>query len=161
MMQVLRDAEGEYFEMDLNNDGIRNYTDLIGTTGTPNSLRQPQATFEILDALIDSTFENIDTGAQAGSCAGVGNKAGYCITYDTLGADSNVDDAGGFDDFGWQATMTSFNKNGRRDYSVYSDGTVRCLIAGAADPLALPPIPGLAAGDPGRFDAGRDAPGCN
>ena len=29
MMQTLRDAEGEYFEQDLDNDGIRNYTNII------------------------------------------------------------------------------------------------------------------------------------
>ena len=57
--------------------------------------------------------------------------------------------------------MTAFNKNGRRDYSVYSDGTIRCLIAGAADAAAVPAIPGLAVGDPGRFDSKRHAPGCN
>ena len=162
MMQTLRDAEGEYFEMDLNNDGIRNYTKLIGKENTANSLRQPQADFETLDALVDSTFENIDAGDQATDCnAAAGNKAGYCLTHDTLGADANASGANGWDDFGWQATMTAFNKNGRRDYSVYSDGTIRCLIAGAADAAAVPAIPGLAVGDPGRFDSKRDAPGCN
>ena len=162
MMQVLRDAEGEYYEMDLNNDGIRNYTKLIGKDGTGDSLRQPHDTdFVELNALVDLTFERIDAGENAANCAGVGNKAGYCITHDTAGATANTDAQGGFDDYGWQATMSSFNKNGRRDYSVYSDGTIRCLPAGAGDPTATPVVPGLEVGKPGEFDAGRDAPGCS
>jgi len=159
MMQVLRDAEGEYFEMDLNNDGTRNYTDIIGADGTGDSLRQPGTDFAEEDALIDFSFEGIDADG-ADDCAGVGNKAGYCIRNDNDGAGAR-DSGTGFDDFGWQATMTNFNKTGRRDYSVYSDGTIRCLIAGAGDPTASPPIPGLTVGDPGTFDAERDAPGCN
>jgi len=161
MMQTLRDAEGEYYEMDLNNDGIRNYTHIIGSAAAGDSLRRPGAAFEELDALLDLTFEAIDAGANAASCAGVGNKAGYCISHDTVGASANANGNGGFDDFGWMATMTSFNKNGRRDYSVYSDGTVRCIPAGAEDPAAQPAVPALAVGAPGRFDAGRDAGGCN
>ncbi len=132
MMQVLRDAEGEYFEMDLNNDGTRNYTDIIGADGTGDSLRQPGTDFAEENALIDFTFEGIDAGAAA-NCAGVGNKAVYCIRNDKTGAGAKVSGTG-FDDFGWQATMTNFNKTGRRDYSVYSDGTIRCLIAGASYP---------------------------
>jgi prepilin-type N-terminal cleavage/methylation domain-containing protein len=34
-MQTLRDAEGEYFEQDLNDDGERNYTGSIATLRDP------------------------------------------------------------------------------------------------------------------------------
>ena len=161
MMQTLRDAEGEYFEQDLNNDGTRNYTENIGDGSAANTLRQPGAAFDEQDALVDSTFTTIDAGDTASDCSSAtGNKAGYCVKNDNTGAGAKASGTAGFDDYGWQATMTNFNKNGRNDYSVYSDGTIRCLIAGAGNPTATPPVPGLNTGDPGEFDAGRNAPGC-
>ncbi len=33
-MQTLRDAEGEYFEQDMDNNGSRDYIDVIGAIGT-------------------------------------------------------------------------------------------------------------------------------
>jgi len=162
MMQTLRDAEGEYFELDLNNDGTRNYTDTIGDGTAAHTLRQPGAAFDEQDALVDSTFNNVDAGAGGTDCTtATGNKAGYCVRNDNTGANANPSGTNGFDDFGWQATMTNFNKTGRREYSVYSDGTIRCLLAAAGDPNANPPVPGLEVGDSGTFDAGRNAPGCN
>jgi len=50
MMQTLRDAESEYFEMDLNNDGMRNYTDAIGKVAAEaNTLRDPANSDEAED----------------------------------------------------------------------------------------------------------------
>ncbi len=139
-MQTLRDAEGEYFEQDLDNDGERNFTDLIGADGTANSLRQPGSAFSEEDALIDSSFE----GADGAGCADP--KAGYCIQWD----DDVVANAGGdFDDFGWQTSMTSFNKTGRRDFSVYADGAIRCTLSTSA------------VGSAGTFEADRTDPGCD
>src|SRR3990167_9496297 len=71
-MQTLRDAEGMYFEQDLDDQGGRDYTDLIGTFGTAQSLRDPAGTGTEEDALIDSSFELADGGT---GCADP--KAGY------------------------------------------------------------------------------------
>lgn len=140
-MQTLRDAEGEYFEQDLNDNGERDFTDLIGTDGTADSLRQPGSAFSEEDALIDSSFEGAD---MVNSC--IDPKAGYCIQWD----DAVVANAGGgFDDIGWQTSMTSFNKTGRRDFSVYGDGALRCTLSTSAT------------GAVGTFQADRTSPGCD
>src|SRR5574341_1417618 len=48
-MQAIRDAGGEFFEQDMDNDGRRNYTDLVGGNDptncfNDNSLRCPDFT---------------------------------------------------------------------------------------------------------------------
>jgi len=169
MMQVLRDAEGEFFEQDIDGNGTRDFTALITGEG---SLRQPNPIFTEEDALIDSTFstalvtqgENSDGEGDASSC--LGSKAGYCITGDFIAFQCATDLC---DDFGWEASMTSYNKTGRRDLSTYGDGVIRCVIAG--DTVAQVPVdpadptqgtqPGtLQSGDPGQFLAVRETPGC-
>jgi prepilin-type N-terminal cleavage/methylation domain-containing protein len=123
MMQTLRDAEGEYFGQDLDKNGTRDYTNLIGKSGTTSSLRQPGATFTDEDALIDSTFEGADNGQGAATATCNGPKSGYCVTWDTaVATDSN----GLYSDFGWKDSMTSVNKNGTKDFAVYGDGAIRC-----------------------------------
>ncbi|MGI9534814.1 MAG: prepilin-type N-terminal cleavage/methylation domain-containing protein [Thermodesulfobacteriota bacterium] len=148
-LQTMRDAEGEYFEQDLNNDGERNFTSDI--TGAGGSLRDPENTQEEEDALIDSSFEGADTGitggtGDAGSC--VDSKAGYCLAFD----DQGLTPATGpdLDDFGWEASMTSFRKTGRRDYSTYGDGVIRCTLSSASN-----------SGDPGDFDSSRTDGACD
>jgi type II secretory pathway pseudopilin PulG len=60
-MQTLRDAEAIYFEQDLDGEGARDYTPLIGTLAGPaGTLRNPEGTEAIEDALIDSSFELAD-----------------------------------------------------------------------------------------------------
>ena len=156
-MQTLRDAEGEYFEQDLNEAGGRDFTGLIGTNGTADSLRQPGATYTEADALIDSSFEtaDIDSGTSEGDGTGSGDacadpKAGYCITGDfttaTVGA---ANTSGGYQDFGWEASPTNANKTGRRDYSVYGNGVIRCTVSTSATGAA------------GTFEAGPGTPGCD
>ena len=166
MMQTLRDAEGEYFEQDLNNDSVRNYTDAIGTVAAngPDTLRDPSGTGVVEDELLDSSFVGADvSGGAAGGDGGAANacaapKSGYCIVGDATNANANVDGAGGFDDYGWQASMTSFNKTGRRNYSVYSDGAIRCQVMGlGADGTGTAP----ASGTVGDFDVIRTFPGCD
>ena len=166
-MQTLRDAEGEFFEQDLDGNLLRDFTSLmIG----PASLRQPGTVFEEQDALVDSRF----TGAivEAGpNAAGTGTAncgtpmAGYCITADF----SNANCVGNLcDDFGWEASMTSYNKTGRRDFTVHGDGVIRCLIAGDTefegdhddDPNTPPDQGNLATGDLGVFLANRNSNGC-
>lgn len=157
MMQTLRDAEGEYFEQDLNGDGTRNYTNIIGDNATGDSLRFPDGTlvFDEVDALVDSGFEVIDAGDGAGDCTTTApdtntTKAGFCVAADTVGSGANAVGATGFDDFGWKATYTSFNKNGRNSYAVYGDGVIRCDFNGA-----------LASGAPGAFaDVDRTDESC-
>jgi prepilin-type N-terminal cleavage/methylation domain-containing protein len=144
-MQTLRDAEGEFFEQDLDENGTRDYTDTIGDLTTSPSLRCPNGggcTEE--DALIDSSFEGaLATGGGTADCATP--KAGYCVQWDAnVTAVNNV-----FQDFGWQASMTSAQKTGRRDYAVYADGVIRCTATTQAT------------SDPGAFEADRNDPGCD
>ena len=140
-MQTLRDAEGEFFEQDLNDNGERDFTDLIGDNGTAGSLRQPGSTFTEEDALIDSSFEGAD---MVNTC--IDPKAGYCIQWDAAVV---ANASGNFDDIGWQNSMTSFNKTGRRDFAVYGDGAIRCTLSTAAT------------GAVGTFEADRTDPGCD
>ncbi len=155
-MQTLRDAEGEYFEQDLDDNQTRDYTDLMGTLGTPSTLRDPEGTSEEGDALVDSSLECATVGATGPDCLGSGNncpnpKAGYCLQWDSV--DVGVQNSGtspSFQDFGWQATMESFNKTGRRDYAVYGDGSIKCETSSVTT-----------SGGQGVFDADRTSPGCN
>jgi type IV pilus assembly protein PilA len=130
MMQTLRDAEGEFFEQDLNDNGQRDFTHLIGTLTTTNSLRCPDtnAPGGCTDqtALIDSSFQGADNGLQAPSATCTTPKAGYCLTYDTANAPADAN--GTFSTFGWQTSMSSAQKVGRRDFSVYMDGVIRCTV---------------------------------
>jgi prepilin-type N-terminal cleavage/methylation domain-containing protein len=140
-MQTLRDAEGEFFEQDLNDNGERDFTDLIGENGIDGSLRQPGSAFTEEDALIDSSFEGAD---MVNNC--IDPKAGYCVQWDALVV---ANASGNFDDIGWQNSMTSFNKTGRRDFAVYGDGAIRCTLSTAAT------------GAVGTFEADRTDPGCD
>ncbi|MGH7850991.1 MAG: prepilin-type N-terminal cleavage/methylation domain-containing protein [Thermodesulfobacteriota bacterium] len=140
-MQTLRDAEGEYFEQDLDDQGGRDFTDAIGALGTAQSLRDPGGASAEEDALIDSSFED----AEGAGCTDP--KAGYCLQSD-FGA-FTANGSGGFDDFGWQNSMSSFNKTGRRDFAVYGDGAIRCTLSNSATGAA------------GTFEAVRTSPGCD
>lgn len=166
MMQTLRDVEGEFYEQDLNDNGVRDYTNLIGDIATVNSLRCPDPVnpcVEGIDTLVDSTFEGAQDGDEAAAVNCAAPKQGYCLSLNN-GADgaianqNNALPVAGFDDFGWMASMTSYNKTGRRDYSVYGDGVIRCVIDGQA-----PDGTGAtaAAGDIGSYSARRVSPGCN
>ena len=140
-MQTLRDAESMYFEQDLNNDGERNFTSNI------SMLRDPEGTGLEVDALIDNSFTGADVGAN-GTATCTDPKAGYCIRFDDVTVDSTGD---ALDGFGWMASPKSFRKTGRKDFSVYADGVIRCSI---------PTIPNT--GDPGAFESNRDnSKGCD
>lgn len=140
-MQTLRDAEAIYFEQDLDNDGTRDYTAAIGDLSTPNSLRNPEGTGAIEDALIDSSFEQ----AQGAGCGDP--KAGYCVSFED---DADVDQTEPMQDFGWESSYTSFRKTGRRDYSVYGDGVIRCTVPTGAN-----------TSDPGTFSSQRTDGACD
>lgn len=140
-MQTLRDAEGEYFEQDMDNNGTRDYIDEIGALGTSPSLRDPQNTGQEEDALVDSSFE----GANGAPCTKP--KSGYCIQFDATNVTANA--GGTFDDFGWQDSPSSVNKTGRKDFAVYGDGALRCTVSTQATAAA------------GTFEADRTSPGCD
>ncbi len=164
-MQTLRDAEGEFFEQDLNDNGTRDYTDKIGTAlSDTNSLRCPanppggSCTDE--DSLVDNSFTGADIngGAAGGVGTGTSNctdpKAGYCYVASFIDGTgtaltANTATPPGFNDFGWEASPTSVRKTGRRDYSVYGDGVIRCSVS----PLATAAV--------GDFSADRTTPGCD
>jgi len=143
-MQTLRDAEGEFFEQDLDNQGGRDFTDTIAELTNPEGTGLPE------DALVDSSFLGADVTGTSGTgdaSTCVDPKAGYCLTgnFDNFTANGS----GGFDDFGWEASMTSFRKTGRKDFSVFGDGAIRCTV------------PALNTSDPGTFSSERVDSGCD
>lgn len=145
-LQTLRDAEGEYQVQDLDNANGQDYTTQIGNDTTDMSLRCPDTAVNCVvnpdEALIDDSFEGADASQATGSSLCDRPKAGYCFWFDDTVADLESD-------FGWKATMTSAHKNGRKDFAVYGDGSIRCK------PSAETP------GDPGAFEADRASDGCN
>jgi prepilin-type N-terminal cleavage/methylation domain-containing protein len=155
MMQTLRDAEGEYFEQDLNNAGGRDYTNLIGTLALGGTLRCPSKDSgpntggcDDTQALIDKSFEGADDG-QGSTTVGTTcktPKAGYCDTWDTA---VTTDANGLYSDFGWQSSMSSFEKTGRKDFAVYGDGSIRCTLDTAGT-----------TGTAGKYAAVRATGGC-
>ncbi|MGB7291422.1 MAG: prepilin-type N-terminal cleavage/methylation domain-containing protein [Thermodesulfobacteriota bacterium] len=167
-MQTIRDAEAEFFEQDIDNNGTRDFTDLIGNNPptTDNSLRCPDSTIVggclEQDALVDSSFVGALAAADGGvaataDCAAGGGgggdpKAGYCISWTGDNTDANI---AGADygsallqaDFGWETSMTSAQKSGRRDYGVWGDGVIRCTATTVTNGLV------------GKFEATRDGTG--
>lgn len=162
-MQTLRDAEGEFFEQDLNDDGRRNYTNFIGDAALPgqeDSLRCPNNTVEPClesGALVDNSFVGAipstgDGASVSGTADCTDSKAGYCVgwndeasvvgTGDITGAGTalQVLDA----DFGWEASPTSAMKTGRKDFGVWGDGVIRCTITT------------VGVDQPGSFETSRD-----
>ena len=126
MLQVLRDAEYQYYEQDLNENDIRDYTAHINSDG--NSLRFPFAGSDNLDSLVDDTFGNavVSDGDQSTESICTNPKAGYCISWTTdFGTDQQIL----LVDFGWEASPVRIRKTGRRDYSVFSDTLIRCTIS--------------------------------
>ena len=160
--QTLRDAGAEYMEQDLDDDGKRDYSHLIGDCGTGDSLRCPEFDEDCcanpVESLIDSSFEGAAdpavTNLGSTSAACIDSKAGYCITWDTsavtgvpiIAADLTPDLES---DFAWQLSPTVVNKTGRKDFAVYGDGVIRCSVASPATGL------------PGIYDATRLSPGCD
>ena len=148
-MQTLRDAEAMYFEQDLDNNGERDYTGIIGTLSINSSIRCPAGTgsCDEQDALVDSSFDNAT--CPDSNCNNVGDecsdkKAGYCIQV-------AEDIAGSTEfDFGWQTSYAAFDKTGRKDFSVYGDGAIRCTIDVTATKGAA-----------GGFTSDRSSPGCD
>jgi prepilin-type N-terminal cleavage/methylation domain-containing protein len=150
-MQAVRDAEGEFFEQDMDNNGTRDYTDLIGGTDPANclatdSLRCPDDAVSggctEQDALVDSSFcgalTSAGDGVEATTADCADSKAGYCVgwTGDATGTEplntADYDDTILEADFGWEASMTSALKSGRRDFGVWGDGVIRCTTTDEA-----------------------------
>lgn len=160
-MQTLRDAEAEFFEQDLNNSGSRDYTDQIGNSATQNTLRcpadPPGSTCTTVDELVDGSFTeaDINNGGAGGMGLGSGDgcndpKAGYCIVADFTGMNQLITSAGiTYDDFGWEASMTTSHKTGRKDFSIYGDGVIRCTTS-------TQPV-----GSPGIFESMRTVVACD
>lgn len=126
-LQTLKDAEYEYFEQDLDNDGTRNFTNLIGSMGTAGSLRDPEGTDDEYDSLIDATFEYavVEDGNAASEAACSDPKAGYCLSWSS---DAEADPLSLQGDFGWEASMTSAKVNGRKDFSAFADKVIKCTV---------------------------------
>jgi len=159
-MQTLRDAEGEFFEQDIDNNGIRDYTDLIGDVAVDTvegSLRCPDNDINTCteqDALVDNSFPGAVTadGVTAASADCPTSKAGYCIGW-TGDSANEINVANWADpptaqileaDFGWEASPKAVNKTGRRDYGVFGDGVIRCSLST------------VAGNAPGTFQVSRD-----
>ncbi len=148
MMQVLRDAEAEYFDQDLDGNGIKDYTYLIGKLTTASSLRCPKTTCtDETQSLVDDSFEGAvqtdGTSVNGAAAACTGPKAGYCIGYsDKTGTDKTVN-------FGWGGTPKSVLKTGKRDVAMYEDGVIRCTPSAST------------VGTPGKFEAINLSGACN
>lgn len=168
-MQTVRDAEGEFFEQDADNNGTRDFTNFLGdnpaSASNDGSLRCPDATGTFgpcteQDALVDNSFAGAlaaadGTPVNSADCATAGGldpKAGYCISW-------TLDDVDGLNgavwaragstailesDFGWEASPSVPQKSGRRDYGVWGDGVIRCTTSTETAPT------------PGSFQATRD-----
>jgi prepilin-type N-terminal cleavage/methylation domain-containing protein len=170
-MQTLRDAEGEFFEQDADNNGTRDFTNWIGDEppGQDGSLRCPDDGTGVgaaacngneQDALVDNSFvgataaTNGDGQGPATTADCPDSKAGYCVgwTGDTDDLISTAQWARGApgsspilqSDFGWEASPNAVQKSGRRDYGVWGDGVIRCTTSI------------VASGQPGDFSASRD-----
>ena len=126
-LQTLKDAEYEYFEQDLDDDGTRNFTHLIGSLGTAGSLRDPSGTNDEYDSLIDTTFEYavVADGSAAGQADCIDPKAGYCLSWS---GDADANELSLQGDFGWEASMTSAKVNGRKDFAAFADKVIKCTV---------------------------------
>jgi prepilin-type N-terminal cleavage/methylation domain-containing protein len=166
-MQTLRDAEGEFFEQDADNNNQRDFTNLIGDTppSVDGSLRCPDDGSGVAaaacagseqDALVDNSFVDAIPASGDGTVAALADcpnsKAGYCIGW-TGDSDDGIDAAiwarGGStailqSDFGWEASPNAVQKSGRRDYGVWGDGVIRCTTSSQASAAQ------------GTFEASRD-----
>lgn len=154
-MQTLRDAEGQFYEQDLDDSGSRDFTNAIGDDSTNGSLRFPSldGSFSETNALVDSTFERADTGISSGTgdadCSDP--KAGYCFAgdFDDLTKQSTSNPNGGYQDFGWESSPVIVGASGRKDFYVYGDGVIRCTLSSQTH------------GSRGQFDATKGSSGCD
>lgn len=121
-LQTIRDAEYEYFTLDLDNDGNSNFTNIVGTLSTDNSLRCPDTPCDVFDALIDSTFEDMETVGASADC--IDPHAGYCLKFTDEVSFSSLDY-----DFAWAVSPASVNKTGTLDMVVFSDNVIRCTVS--------------------------------
>lgn len=147
-LQTLKDAEYEYFEQDLDDNGDRNFTNFIGVQGTTGTLRDPAGTSDPEDALIDSTFELAvsSDGSPSSSADCADPKAGYCLSWSD---DADTDAVSLQGDFGWEASMTSARVNGRKDFSAFADKVTKCTVSSQVS------------GATGTFESGADDPACD
>lgn len=121
-LQTIRDAEYEYFTLDLDNDGNSNFTNIVGTLSTDNSLRCPDTPCDVFDALIDSTFEDMETIGASADC--IDPHAGYCLKFSDAVSFPSLDY-----DFAWAVSPASVNKTGSLDMVVFADNVIRCTVS--------------------------------
>ena len=121
-LQTIRDAEYEYYTLDLDNDGNSNFTNIVGTLSTDNSLRCPDTPCDVFDALIDSTFEDMETVSASADC--IDPHAGYCLKFTDAVSFSSLDH-----DFAWAVSPASVNKTGTLDMVVFADNVIRCTVS--------------------------------
>ncbi len=121
-LQTIRDAEYEYSILDLDNDGNSNFTNIVGTLSTDNSLRCPDTPCDVFDALIDSTFEDMETVGASADC--IDPHAGYCLKFSDAVSFSSLDY-----DFAWAVSPASVNKTGTLDMVVFADNVIRCTVS--------------------------------
>jgi len=141
-LQTIRDAEWEYYQLDLDNDGTNNFTNIVGSLSTDNSLRCPDnPPCDGFDALIDLSYEGMETIGASADC--IDSHAGYCLKFSDEVTFPSLDF-----DFGWAVSPESVNKTGALDMVVFADGLVRCTVST------------LSSGQQGQFQATISSPGC-
>ena len=121
-LQTIRYAEYEYYTLDLDNDGNSNFTNIVGTLSTDNSLRCPDTPCDVFDALIDSTFEDMETVSASADC--IDPHAGYCLKFTDAVSFSSIDY-----DFAWAVSPASVNRTGTLDMVVFADNVIRCTVS--------------------------------
>ncbi len=154
-MQTLRNAEFQYYEGDLDNDGKRDFTSLVGSLSTPATLRCPSiingTRCDEQDALIDGSFvEMVSPSDTQADC--VDPRAGYCIKFDgSLLALGEFIIPNALDhNFGWLASPARVNKTGRKDFATYADTrAIHCVVSTRPS------------GATGTFQARKDSPVCD
>lgn len=143
-VQTLRDAEYEFFEGDLDNNGERDFTNRIGNGSITGSLRCPNdPPCDSFDALIDSTFEGmiVSSGSSISVCAD--SKAGYCLMFS-----DELDVADLIGDFGWEMSPRSVGKSGIYDFAGFADKLIVCTVSTQFN------------SSPGTFEATRTSDVC-
>ena len=146
VLQVLRDAEYQYYEQDLDEDNLRDFTAQINSDG--QSLRFPVSGADPIEALVDDSFIGavVSDGDQSTSSICVNPKSGYCITWTS---DFGTSQQELFGDFGWETSPSNVRRTGRHDFSVFSDKAIRCTLTTQST------------GQPGTFDSSRSDPDCD
>jgi type IV pilus assembly protein PilA len=113
VMTTIRDAETTYYEQDIDDNGVRDYTNIMDKLANA------------VPPLLDSSIQEATKGANAANAvtalaiADCKPKANYCFGVDPQGAATLPQE------FGWRGAPVT-DRHGKHSVAVYTDGVVRC-----------------------------------